>query len=59
MDGACSMHKAMIKAYRYKLLVEKLEGKRSRGRPGHRWEDNIKMNLMELGWECVSWIHLI
>jgi len=29
----------------YRVLVEKPEGKRSLGRPRHRWEDNIKMDL--------------
>jgi len=29
----------------YKILVRKPEGKRSFGRPKHRWEDNIKMEL--------------
>jgi hypothetical protein len=39
-------------------LVGKPEGKRSVRRPRCRWEDNIRMDLMELGWECVDWIHL-
>jgi hypothetical protein len=25
---------------------------------GRRWEDNIKMDLKKIGWECVDWIHL-
>jgi hypothetical protein len=29
----------------YRVLVGKLEGKRPLGRPRHRWEDNIKMDL--------------
>ena len=33
----------------YRILVGKT-GKRSLGRPGHRWEDNIKMGLQEVGW---------
>jgi hypothetical protein len=28
----------------------KLEGKKPFGRPRHRWEDNIKMDLQEVGW---------
>jgi hypothetical protein len=35
-------------AYRY--FVVKLKRKRSLGRPKHRWEDNIKMDLQEVGW---------
>jgi hypothetical protein len=34
----------------YRVLVGKPEGKRPLGRPGHRWEDNIKMNFQEVGW---------
>jgi hypothetical protein len=29
-----------------------------KGRPGHRWEVNIIMNLREIGWEGVDWNHL-
>jgi hypothetical protein len=28
------------------------------GKPRHRWEDNIKIDLKEIGWEAVDWIHL-
>ena len=35
--------------YVYRVLVLKSEGKRSLGRPRHRWEDSIKMNLQEVG----------
>jgi hypothetical protein len=34
----------------YKILVGTPEGKRPLGRPKHRWEDNIKMDLREVGW---------
>jgi hypothetical protein len=34
----------------YKALVGKPEGRRPLGRPRHRWEDNIKMDLREVGW---------
>ena len=36
----------------------KLEEKRPLGRPRRRWEDNIKMDLQEVGCECVDWIEL-
>jgi hypothetical protein len=42
----------------YKILVGKPEGKRPLGRPRRRWEDNIRMDLGEIGWEGVDWIHL-
>jgi hypothetical protein len=42
----------------YGLLVGKPEGKRSLGRPRHRWIDNIKMDLLEIGLRVVDWIGL-
>jgi hypothetical protein len=42
----------------YRLLVGKPEGKRPLGRPRHRWIDNIKMDLLELGVSVVDWIGL-
>jgi len=42
----------------YKILIEKLEGKRPLGRPRFGWEDNIRMDLKARGWEGVDWIHL-
>jgi len=37
----------------HKILIGKPEGKRAVGRIRCRWEDNIKMELTETGWECV------
>jgi hypothetical protein len=34
----------------YRILVGKPEGKRPLGRPRRRWVDNIKINLIEIGW---------
>jgi hypothetical protein len=42
----------------YKVLVGKPEGKRPLGRPRHRWEDGIRMDLREIGWVSVEWIQL-
>jgi hypothetical protein len=42
----------------YRLLVGKPEGKRPLGRPRSRWLDNIKMDLLELGWGYVYWTGL-
>jgi hypothetical protein len=42
----------------YRLLVRKPEGKRQLGRPRHRWIDNIKMDLLEIGLSVVDWIGL-
>jgi len=38
--------------------VGKPEGKRPLGRPRHRWENNIKMDLQEVGGVCGDWIEL-
>ena len=42
----------------YRVCVGKPEGKRPLGRPRHRWEDNIKMYLQEMGCGGVDWIEL-
>jgi len=42
----------------YKVLVGKPEGKRPLGRPRRRWEDNIKMDLQEVGCHGMAWIGL-
>ncbi|KAJ4430278.1 hypothetical protein ANN_22490 [Periplaneta americana] len=42
----------------YRLLVGGPEGKRPLGRPIRRWEDNIKMDLREVGYDDRDWINL-
>ena len=42
----------------YRVLVGKPEGKRSLGRPKRGWEDNIKMDLQEVGCGVMGWIDL-
>jgi hypothetical protein len=42
----------------YRILVWETEEKRPLGRPRCRWEDNIKMDLRETGWDGVDWIDL-
>jgi hypothetical protein len=42
----------------YRVLVGKPEGKRPLGRPRRRWENNIKMDLREIGFDMVNWIRL-
>ena len=42
----------------YRILVWKPEGKRPLGRPRLRWEDNIKMDLQDLGCGDLDWIEL-
>jgi hypothetical protein len=41
----------------YIILVGRPEGRRPLGRPRRRWEDNIKMDLREIGFGDVVWIH--
>jgi hypothetical protein len=48
MSGICSANGWKMDAYR--LLVGKKEGKRPLGRPRRRWVDNIRMDLVEVGW---------
>ena len=39
-------------------MVGRTEGRRPLGRPRLKWDDNIKMDLKKLKWECVDWIAL-
>jgi hypothetical protein len=41
-----------------RILVGKPEGKRPLGRPRRMWEDNIRMDLREIGWGGIDWIDL-
>jgi hypothetical protein len=54
--GAYSTHERDEKCV---ILIGKPEWKRSLGRPSRRSEDNIKIDLREIGWEGVDWIHLV
>ena len=42
----------------YRVLVGKPEGKRPLGRPRRRWEDNIKMDIEEVGCGGMDWIQV-
>jgi hypothetical protein len=42
----------------YRVLVVKTKGKRPLGRPRRRWEDNIRMDLQEVGCGGMDWIQL-
>ena len=56
MGGACSACGG--EEGRLQGLVGKSEGKTPLGRPSHRWEDNIKMDLQEVGCGGMNWIEL-
>ena len=53
MGGACSSYGV------YTVLVGKPEGKRPLGRSRRRWEDNIKMDLKEVGCADMDYIELV
>jgi hypothetical protein len=42
----------------YKIWIGRSEGKGPLGRPMYRWEDSIKVDLREIGWEGVNYSHL-
>jgi hypothetical protein len=42
----------------YKIFIRKTEENRERVRPRRRWQNNIRVDLMEKWWERVEWIHL-
>jgi hypothetical protein len=42
----------------YGILVQRPEDKRPMGRPRRRWEDNVKMDLREIGIDGANWIRL-
>jgi hypothetical protein len=56
MGGECSRHGERRNAF--KILVGKPEGKRPLGRLRRRWEDNIEVDLREIGWGGMDWIDL-
>jgi hypothetical protein len=41
------------------IFIKKPNRKRPCRRPRHGWEDNIRIDLREIGWEVVDWIHLV
>jgi hypothetical protein len=45
--------------YAYKIMVGKREGKKPLGRPRYRQEDDIRMDLREIGWKRSDQIHLV
>jgi hypothetical protein len=47
----------MLSRGAYRILVGRPAGRRPLGKPKHRWEDNIKMDLQEVGWG--AWTGLI
>jgi hypothetical protein len=56
MDESYSMHDREVKFIQ--SCYRKSKREKPHGRPGNRWDDNIKMNLKEMGCEFVDSIHL-
>jgi hypothetical protein len=56
VGGTCGTHGGGERCLQ--VLVGRPEGKRPLGRPRSRWEDNIKMDLREIGIDGTNWIHL-
>jgi hypothetical protein len=55
MGGVCSTNGEKNE---YRLLVGKPEGRRPLGRPRRRWMNNIRMDVVEVGWGDGDWIGL-
>jgi len=56
MGRGCGLYREEI--YAYRVLVGKPDRKRLLGRPDHRWEDNMKIEIEEMRSEGIDWIHL-
>ena len=54
MGGACGVYGGGV----HRVLVGKPEGKRPMGRLRRRWENNIKIDLHEVGRACGDWMEL-
>jgi hypothetical protein len=57
VGSACSKHGEQRNAYR--VLVGKPEGKTPLLRPRRKWQDSIQMDLREIEWGGMDWIHLV
>jgi hypothetical protein len=55
MGKVCSTHG---EKNAYRVLMGKPEGKGRLGRPRRRWDDNFRMDIREIGWGRMVWIHL-
>jgi hypothetical protein len=58
MRGAGHVARMGEKRGAYRILVGSPEGRRPLGRPRRRWEEDIKMDLQEVGWGGMDWIEL-
>jgi hypothetical protein len=58
MGGAGHVARMGDKRNAYRLLVGKPEGRRPLGKPRRMWLDNIRMDLVEVGWGDVVWLRI-
>jgi hypothetical protein len=58
MRWAGHVARMVVKWNAYRILVGKPDGKRPLGGPRHRWVDNIKLDLREIGWDGMDWVDL-
>jgi hypothetical protein len=58
MRRAGHVARIVEKRNKYRILVGKPRGNGPLGRPRHRWVDNIKMDLKEIGWGGMDWIDM-
>ena len=58
MGGDCNKYQGGERRGAYMVLVVKSKGKKPLGRPRNRWEDNVKIDLQEVGWVCLVWIDM-
>jgi hypothetical protein len=58
----CTLHQTLLETGEmrnaFRIFVGKPEGKRRLGSPSRRYEDNIRMDLREIGLEVTDWMHL-
>jgi hypothetical protein len=58
MGGTCRMDGREDKCV-YRFVEKKCEGGRPPGRPSIRWENNVKLDLKEIRYDCVEWDQLL
>jgi hypothetical protein len=64
LEELCTLHQKYYKGDKIKdemgraCSTQGREGKRLPRRPRHKWEDNIRLGLREIGWKGMNWIHL-
>jgi len=51
-------HVARMRYKYYNILVAKREEKSPSTRPRRKWENDVRMDLREVGWESVDWVNL-